>query len=378
MAQQHDEQFMRQALALAAEGVGFTAPNPMVGTIIVKNGCIIGSGFHERYGGPHAEVNAVNSATMSIIGATVYVTLEPCVHFGKTPPCADLLIAQKPARVVIGCLDPNPLVSGKGVQRLKEAGIAVTVGVLQRECYHLNRIFCHYMRTKYPYITMKTAMSLDGKIATHTRESRWISGEKTRADAHALRHMHTGIMVGVNTVLQDDPQLTCRMPGGKNPVRIVVDSRLRTPLTAKILQDQAQNRTILVTTKAEEKTAAVYQTAGATVLPCVETDGRVDLNDMIQQLGNMGIDSILLEGGATLNEAAVRAGIVQEVVTYLAPKLIGGADAPTPLGGLGIAHLSDACLLEGMQAEPLGEDLKITAYVKQRNEGGGMACLPGL
>ena len=362
-----DEYYMRQALELAQRGGGWVAPNPMVGAVIVKNGRIIGSGYHEKCGGPHAEVNAIADAANFVQDAVMYVTLEPCCHYGKTPPCADLLIEKKISKVVIGSLDPNPLVAGKGVQKLKEAGIEVIYGVLQEQCDYVNRIFRHYITTKRPYVVMKTAMTLDGKIATVTGESRWISGEESRQEVHQLRHQYTGIMVGVNTVIHDNAVLTCRIPNGKNPVRIITDSCLRIPPTSNVLQDQVHNPTILATTaKASTQIANEFKSSGSKVMLCSVKNGRVDLNDLMDQLGAIGIDSILLEGGASLNDAALRQGIVQEVIAYLATKMVGGDRAPTSVGGEGIACLEDAVELEYMQAASIGQDIKISALVKRR------------
>lgn len=282
---------------------------------------------------------------------------------------SDLLVEKKLAKVVVGSLDPNPLVAGKGIQKLKEAGIEVVSGVLEAECNEINRVFRHYITTKQPYVVMKTAMTLDGKIATATGESQWISGEASRKDVHRLRHKYTGIMVGINTIIHDNARLTCRMEQGKNPVRIVVDSCLRIALTSNVLKDQENNQTILATTnQASPLAARKLETFGSKVLYCSSKDNRVDLNDLMNQLGAMGVDSILLEGGATLNDAALRAGIVQEVVTYIAPKMIGGAVAPTPVGGIGVEHLQDAYQLGQMKVSAIGDDIKISAYIQPKTK----------
>lgn len=360
-----EQQFMRQAIALAKQGAGWTNPNPLVGAVIVKDGVVIGQGYHRKYGEPHAEVNAVRSAVQDITGATVYVTLEPCSHYGKTPPCADLLIEKKVGKVVIGSADPNPLVAGRGAQRLRDAGITVVENFLREECDAINRVFFHYITTKKPYVVMKTAMSLDGKIAAPNGESKWITGELARADVQQLRHRLAGIMAGIHTVLVDNPQLTCRLENGANPTRIIVDSHLRIPLTANVLQNQAENQTIIACTEGAdaEKIAALEQ-LGAAVVLCKEQDGRVDLQDLMGKLGERKIDSILLEGGSTLNDSALRQNIVQEVITYIAPKLIGGAESKTPVGGAGVAHLSDAAILTDLQCEKIGDDWKLTGYLR--------------
>ena len=364
-----EEKWMRRAIELAKQGAGFVSPNPLVGAVIVRDGVVLGEGYHQRYGGPHAEVNAVGSADCDLTGATVYVTLEPCSHHGKTPPCADLLIEKRVGRVVIGSDDPNPLVAGKGAEKLRAAGIRVETGFLKEECDALNPVFFHYITRSTPYVVLKTAMSLDGKIATRTGESQWITGEAARQDVQRLRHRLSGIMVGINTVLQDDPQLTCRLPGGANPTRIIVDSHLRTPLTARVLTDQVQNRTIIAALEScDSAKQRAIEATGALVLCCKERDGRVDLQDLMTQLGARQIDSILLEGGGTLNDSALRQNIVQKVIAYVAPKLIGGDDAKTPVGGLGFAHLADAVELTDLQCEQIGADWKLSADIFIRRE----------
>lgn len=364
-----EQRWMRQAIALAQKGVGFVNPNPLVGAVIVKDGVVVGQGYHQRYGGPHAEVHAVRSANCDLTGATVYVTLEPCSHHGKTPPCADLLIEQKVGRVVIGSPDPNPLVAGRGAQKLRDAGITVETGFLQDECDAINRVFFHYITTKTPYVVLKTAMSLDGKIATATGESKWITGEVARQDVQHLRHRLAGIMVGINTVLQDDPQLTCRLENGANPTRIIVDSHLRIPLSAQVLRQQAENQTVIAAVAgADREKQAALERLGAKVLLCEARDGRVDLQDLMEKLGELKIDSILLEGGSTLNDSALRQGIVQEVIAYIAPKLIGGAAAKTPVGGAGIPCLADAALVTDLQCQQIGKDWKLTGYLRRKGE----------
>lgn len=370
MTTDKDEQYMRLALALAEKGRGAVAPNPMVGAVIVKDGRIIGEGCHERYGQAHAEVNAFASATEDVGGATIYVTLEPCSHYGKTPPCADLIIQKKVGRVVVGALDPNPLVSGRGIQRIQAAGIEVESGVLADESRQLNEVFMKFITEKQPFVVLKVAMSLDGKIATRTGESKWISGEVSREQVHRERGYLTGIMVGINTVLKDNPHLTARLPGSKNPTRIVVDSQLRLPMDAKVLQQQSEAPTILLTTKrADQEKAARLAEKGVTVLTLPERDGRVDLQEAMKELGQRNIDSILLEGGATLNYSALEAGIVDKVQVYIAPKIIGGANSPTPVGGKGIERLSEAFPVERIASRMIGEDLLIEGYLKKAKMG---------
>lgn len=361
-----DEYYMTKALALAKKGRGKVNPNPMVGAIIVKEGRIIGEGYHMAYGEAHAEVNAFKNCKESPEGATLYVTLEPCSHYGKTPPCVELVIKEKVSRVVIGNLDPNPLVAGRGIKQLEAAGIAVTVGVLKAECYRLNEVFMKYIVQNVPFVVMKTAMSLDGKIATVTGESRWITGETARKEVHKLRNNLMGIMVGSETVLRDNPFLTCRLEGGRNPIPIVVDSRLRLPLESHLVKGTLENKLIVATLKTaphDKKQALISQ--GVRVLEIEEEEEHVNLKLLMSKLGKLGIDSILLEGGATLNEAALRAGIVDQVKCYISPKLIGGEKAKTPVGGKGISKLQEAICLEGLEVHQVGEDLCITGKVKK-------------
>ena len=376
-----DEEYMKRVLLLAEMGMGKTAPNPMVGAVIVKNGKIIGEGFHERCGQAHAEVNAINNATENMEGATVYVNLEPCSHYGKTPPCADLLIQKGVGRVVIGCLDPNPLVAGKGKEKLERAGIEVAVGVLEPECRKLNEVFLHYISSKSPFVILKAAISLDGKIATSSGESKWITEESARQDVHGLRSRYTAIMTGVETVIRDDPMLTCRLENGKNPIRIIVDSRLRIPMESNVLKDQSKNQTILATTEmAPPESVRRAESLDARVITCKNVNGRVSLTDLMDKLGTMNIDSILLEGGAALNDSAFAEGIIQKIILYVAPKIIGGAESKTFVGGLGISSLDQAYPLWIETMERIGEDLKITAYLKQTmcRQRGDRECLQEL
>lgn len=361
-----DEYYMTKAIALAKKGRGKVNPNPMVGAVIVKNGQIIGEGYHKAYGLGHAEVNAFSTCKESAEGATLYVTLEPCSHYGKTPPCVERVIKEKVSRVVVGSLDPNPLVAGSGISKLKAAGIAVTVGVLEKECYQLNKVFMKYIVTKEPFVVMKTAMSLDGKIATATGESKWITGEVARREVHKLRNEMMGIMVGSETVLKDNPFLNCRLEGGRNPIPIVVDSRLRLPLESHLVMGAPESKLIVATLKsAALKKKEDLQARGVRILEIEAKEGHVDLRRLIKELGSMDIDSILLEGGATLNEAALKACIVDEVICYISPKLIGGKNAKTPVGGEGIHKLSEAICLENMTVSKVGEDLCITGDVKK-------------
>ena len=358
-----DELYMRQALTLAKKGCGWVNPNPMVGAVIVKNGQIIGSGYHQKYGDLHAERNALASCRESPKDATMYVTLEPCCHYGKTGPCTTAILQSGIRRVVIGSKDPNPLVCGKGIQELEKAGIQVTTGVLKEECNRLNTTFFHFIQTKTPYITMKYAMTLDGKIAAASGDSQWITGEKARFHVHQTRHQYSGIMIGVGTVLLDDPLLTCRLPESRNPVRIICDTALRTPLTSRLVATAREIPLILATCCTAPEKLLPYQQSGCQILTLPSVDGHVDLRELCRRLGSQKIDSILLEGGTTLNWSALNDGIVQNIQAYIAPKLLGGDKAKSPIGGEGVQNLSHAWKLAPFSIKPLGEDLLLESEV---------------
>ena len=362
-----DEMYMERALALAARGRGTTTPNPMVGAVIVKDGRIIGEGYHIRAGEGHAEVNAFKNAAEDVTGATMYVTLEPCSHYGKTPPCADKIVEKKIGRVVVGALDPNPLVAGRGIEKIRNAGIPVVTGVLAEESIALNEVFMKYIVTKRPFVVLKAAMSLDGKIATADGESQWISCEASREEVHRLRHELTGIMAGIGTVLADDPMLNCRIPGGKQPVRIIVDSHLSIPENSKLAASAKEFPLVVASVeKSDASKKARLEVMGAKVIEIpANQDGHVDLNALMERLGEMKIDSILLEGGGRLAEGALKAGIVDKVQFYIAPVLIGGEGAKTPVEGRGIETLSQAWHISDWKAETIGDDLKIIGYIKE-------------
>ena len=359
-----DREYMQRALTLAQRGCGWVAPNPMVGAVIVKDGRIIGEGYHQVYGQAHAERNALAVCKTSPEGATMYVTLEPCCHQGKQPPCAEAILEAGIRKVVIGSCDPNPLVAGKGVQILKEQGVEVIEGILQEECDAINRIFFHYIQTGLPFVTMKYAMTLDGKIAAHTGASKWITGETARRYVQGERHKHTGIMVGAGTVLADYPMLDCRLERGKNPVWIICDSHLRTPLTARVVTTAKEISTIIATCEKEEKAQLPYLESGCCVLTVGKKEGRVDLRELMEKLGQKKIDSILLEGGGTLNWSALESGIVNRIQAYIAPKLFGGAEAKTPIEGRGVTFPSEAVKLTGSRIISLGEDILIESEVE--------------
>ena len=360
-----DQNYMLQAIQLAKQGEGWTNPNPMVGAVIVKNGRIIGKGYHKKCGELHAERNAIASLTESAEGATIYVTLEPCCHYGKTPPCTEAIIEQKIKRVVIGSRDPNPKVSGKGIKMLQEAGIEVIEDFMREECDRLNPVFFHYITTKTPYVVMKYAMTLDGKIATKTGASKWITGETARAEVQHMRHRYMGIMAGIGTVLADDPMLNVRVEGWKSPIRILCDSGLRIPLDGQIVKSAGKYRTIVAyadSENTEAKRKRLHE-MGVETICCPDENNQVDLKKLMKYLGEEGIDSILLEGGGTLNDSALRAGIVQEVQAFIAPKLFGGMNSKTPVEGIGVRFPSEAVKLKCTDICQIGEDIRITCQV---------------
>lgn len=357
-----DTDYMKEALSLAEKGMGFVNPNPMVGAVIVKNGRIIGKGYHEKWGGLHAERNAFANCSESCEGASIYVTLEPCCHYGKTPPCTEAIIEHKIRRVIIGSSDPNPLVSGKGVQKLREHGIEVITGVMKEECDALNEIFFHYITAGLPFVTMKYAMTMDGKIACYTGKSQWITGEAARNDVQLDRLRHSAIMVGVGTVLADDPMLTCRLKNGRNPIRIICDSSLRTPLESNVVRTAADVPTVIAISEECPANTAPYEAAGCRIIRC--GNEKVDLKGLMKILGENKIDSILLEGGAQLNWSALKCGIVNKVKAYIAPKIFGGESAKSPVGGSGVPSPDNAFMLENSSIRSIGDDLIIESRVK--------------
>ena len=364
-----DEQYMALALDLARKGAGWTSPNPMVGAVIVKDGQVIGQGYHAKCGDLHAERAALANCQGDPAGATIYVTLEPCCHHGRQPPCTDAILEAGITRVVVGSGDPNPLVAGKGLDILRSHGVAVTEGVLDAECKALNDVFFHYIQTGRPYVVLKYAMTLDGKIAAYTGASQWITGEAARNHVQQQRHRYRGIMVGVGTVLTDNPRLTCRLPGGRSPTRIICDTHLRTPLNANVVTTARETPTILATCCTDPERQRPYEAAGCQVLCVEEQDGHVNLPQLMERLGEMQLDSILLEGGGTLNWAALESGIVQKVQAYVAPKLLGGRTAKTPVEGTGVPTPDQAFFLRNSRITQLGEDFLIESEVADRVHG---------
>lgn len=352
-----DEFYMRRAIELAKKGEGWTNPNPMVGAVVVKDDRIIGEGCHEKYGQFHAERNALSKLTESAEGATIYVTLEPCCHYGKTPPCTEAIMENKIGRVVIGSRDPNPKVAGKGARILREAGIQVEEDFLREECDQLNKVFFHYITTKMPYVVMKYAMTLDGKIATKTGASQWITGEEARNHVHQLRHRYMGIMVGIETVLADNPMLNTRIEGKKSPIRIICDSSLRIPLDTKICKTAKEYRTIVAHAESNIEKINALESIGVETIYCPDSTGRVNLCKLMEILGEKGIDSILLEGGAALNYSALSQKIVNKAMVYVAPKIFGGEASKTAVSGQGVEVPSQAFLMNLESVTRVGGDL---------------------
>ncbi len=356
---------MRMALRLAEKAKGRTSPNPMVGAVVVKNGKVISRGYHRRAGEPHAEALALSRAGSAAKGATLYVTLEPCSHTNKrTPPCCPVILASGVRRVVVAMIDPNPNVSGNGIKRLRSAGIDVTTGVLGGEAKKLNEAFVKHVTTGMPFVTLKIAQTLDGKIATASGESQWITGKEARIEGHRLRDSNDAILVGINTVLNDNPSLTARIPGGKDPIRVVVDSNLRIPLNAKVLNRKSAAKTIIAAVSGSSAGIARLKKAGAEVMLVKSKQARVDLRDLMKKLGKMNITSVLIEGGSEINSSALKAGIVDKVVAFLAPMLMTGTDSICSIGGLSPEKLRQARGLKDVTVKFAGRDLMLTGYLK--------------
>ncbi len=360
---------MRVALALARKGVGDTSPNPAVGAVVVRAGKIVGRGYHRRAGLAHAEVDALRQAGAAARRATLYVTLEPCNHTGKTPPCCDAVLAAGVSRVVVGTRDPNPVTNGRGLARLRRFGVDVRVGVLEDEARRLNRPFAKYITTKRPWVIAKLAQSLDGKIATRTGSSRWISSEPARAMTHRLRREADAIVVGINTVLRDDPLLTVRDAGRPvrkgRPIKVIVDSRLRVPVASRCFSPASSAPSIVATTVRASAKRASLERRGVRVLTLPAVRGRVPLAKLFKLLAKQHqVTSILLEGGGELMAGALKERLVDRIVWYIAPMILGGRHSPSSVAGAGIDHLKDAIRLEGLTVQRLGPDLVVEAAVK--------------
>ena len=362
-----DRKYMERAIELARKGIGRTNPNPRVGAVIVKDNRIIGEGYHEQYGGLHAERNAIASLTESAEGAEIYVTLEPCCHYGKTPPCTQAIIENKISRVIIGSRDPNPLVSGKGAEQLRQAGIEVVQDYMKEECDELNPVFFHYISTGMPYVVMKYAMTADGKIATRTGASKWITGESSRKLVQDMRNEYMGIMAGIGTVLADDPLLTVRDPDLRSPVRIICDSDLRLPENSKICETAEEYRTIVACAAGNSRKAEVLRKKGIEIVEVPDGKGRVDLEALMKYIGEQKIDSVLVEGGGGLNYSVLQAGMAQKIYMFVAPKIFGGSAVKTPVEGEGIAFPDEAVRLKTESVKQIDEDLLIEYTCLRRN-----------
>jgi len=368
-----DVRFMQHALVLATQGRGRTSPNPMVGAVAVHHGRIIGEGHHARAGGPHAEVIALEHAGKAARGAELYVTLEPCCHHGRTPPCTDRIVQAGIKRVILPILDPNRLVAGKGVQTLRDAGVEIVIlGRLADEAQRLNEAFTKFITRHIPFVTLKAAVSLDGKIATRTGDARWISGVRSREYVHELRDQTDAIIVGMGTVRRDDPRLTTRLPdGGRDPIRVVVDGVGPLPLDAQILQPGVASRTwVAVPSNAPNERIRTLEHLGLTVLEAGGSHGRVRLEQLLKRLGERDVTSVMIEGGEGIFTSAVEEGIVDKFLLFVAPILVGGKTAPSLLGGAGIDAPGQALRLSRLRIEQLGEDVLIEGY-RSTQEGHG-------
>lgn len=360
----YDEKYMKLAMQLAGNAIGRTSPNPLVGAVIVKDNRVVGCGWHRKAGTPHAEVHALNQAGELAQGADVYVTLEPCAHYGKTPPCAKALVEAKVKNVYGGLLDVNPKVAGKGFKILEDAGIHVEYGFLQDELRKQNEVFFKWIEHKKPFVVLKAAMTLDGKIATATGQSKWITNETSRAYGYKLRDIYDGIMVGINTVIEDNPMLTARVDGGKNPIRIVVDSSLKIDINANVVQDKSAKTIIATTDKANKDKILKLQAQDVDVIVVDKDENdKVDIEKLLDILGQQNICSILVEGGATLSGSFVAKKLVDKVYFFIAPKIVGGKEAKTPVAGTGILNLQEALALKDIQIEKLEEDILIIGRV---------------
>lgn len=365
--------FMARALELAALGHGRTSPNPLVGAVVVRDGAIIGEGYHMKAGTPHAEIHALKAAGESARGSTLYVTLEPCCHYGRTPPCTEAIIKAGVKRVIVATYDPNPLVSGKGIRSLQEAGIEVQVGILEDEAQRLNEVFFKYIRTGRPFVILKAAMSIDGKIATRTGDSRWITGKEARLNVQRLRVASDAIMVGIGTVLADNPLLTVRLPGeSKKPLRVIMDSSLRLPENSRLVQT-ARDAPVIVAAvpgKYRKEKRMLLEDKGVEVFDVPGADGMVNIEGVLEELGRREVTALLLEGGGTLNASALQAGMVDKFVFFLAPLIVGGRDAPGAFGGIGCETLDGALRLADLRIEKVGADLMVTGYPVGRGSDG--------
>lgn len=363
-----DIAFMKRALMLAEKGRGSVSPNPMVGAVIVKDGDIVGEGYHQKFGKAHAEVNAIADAGDNTLGSTMYVTMEPCNHTGKTGPCTEKIFEAGISKVVIGMVDPNPLVNRSGINYLRSKGIKVVENVLAERVQELNKPYAKYITTGLPYILLKMAQTLDGRIASSTGHSKWVTDEESRAIAHKMRARHDAILVGIGTVLMDDPHLTVRMAKGLSPKRIVLDSQLRIPLDANVLSDESLNKTIIVTTNvaSKEKIGRIVDRGSTVLVLDANDDGWVPQDLLWKELGELGITSIMVEGGNSIHTECLKGGYADEIVMFIAPKLLGtGVDS---IGDLGVTNMNAALELENIKIKKLKKDFMITADLNKESK----------
>ena len=365
-----DKYYMNMALKLASAAEGYTAPNPMVGAVIVNDNVIVGKGCHTKAGENHAEVNAIIDAAKRTQGATLYVTLEPCCHYGKTPPCTEFIIKAGISRVVVAMQDPNPKVSGKGIDILRKAGIKVDVGILEEEAKCLNEAFIKFISSDFPFVVLKVAVSLDGKIATVAGESKWITGTESRGYVHKLRHKYDAVLVGINTVRKDDPKLNVRLDDKNNsdelyidPIRIILDSKCSIEYTAYVVNNEPQKTIIATTDIADVKKIQNLREKGLRVLVLPDKNGRVDIKALLKELAKMNITSVLVEGGAEVHGSFLYEKLVDRVYWFIAPMIIGGKDAPSAVGGIGIHKLTDASKLKKLEVMHFGQDICITGLI---------------
>ncbi len=359
-----DKVYMRRACRLALKGAGRTSPNPMVGAVLVRHGRVVGVGYHHFAGADHAEIVALKRAGAKARGATLYLTLEPCSHHGRTPPCADALIRAGVKEVVCGCRDPNPLVAGRGFSRLRRAGVTVRIGILEKDCRRIIESFAKFITTQLPFVTLKLAASLDGKIAASSGDARWISGMQSRHAVHQLRNVADAVLIGSGTLRADDPQLTCRIPGGRNPWRIVMDSRLRIPLSARILHHEDPHKTIIVAgSRAPASKARAIEARGAQVWRLPLGSNGVRWRFVLRKLASMDVVSLLIEGGAEIAASALKERAVDKVIFFYAPKLLGGDGLPM-IGNLGVGRVGQALQVSGLRMTKSDSDLMVSGYLK--------------
>ncbi len=366
MTQKDDIRFMKEAIKLASKVRPGVSPDPAVGAIIVKNGKIVGRGYHDKFATPHAEEFAIRNAGKNAIGATLYINLEPCCHYGNNPPCTENIIRSKIKRVVASMKDPNPLVCGNGFKALKKAGIRVEVGIMESESVKLNEAFIKHITTGLPFVTLKMAMSLDGKIATKSGDSKWISSQRSREKVHGMREHSDAVMIGIGTALRDNPLLTSRKK--MSPIRVIVDPSAALPLNSRLLKDRSAQTYVAVSRNASAGKVAALEKAGARIIKAGTRGNNIVLKDVLKALGKEKISSVLLEGGGNMAAGALKEGLVDKVIFFISPKIIGGKDAPTPVEGTGIDIVSKAMTVRDVEVKLIGEDIMIEGYMIKKGK----------